>query len=242
MSALWVLALAVGAAECEAARGLPADAAEAACRLVALPAPVPSAEPSALGAIYQRPEFKQARDRVGGAWDVLWRRLSRWLGGLLGSAGALGYAEATRLAVLVAAAVAGLLVLLRALAARTQRRARPGGAEAAPSALALEDAATHLARARSASSPRAAIREALLALLSALERARLARPDRVKTNLELVGELTARGASPPVVERVGALLAWYDAAWYSLEPVAPAAAEGFLRGVEEAAGQLTEGR
>jgi hypothetical protein len=104
-----------------------------------------------------------------------------------------------------------------------------------PAPLKLDVPSAHLERARAAlaGDPRRAIREGLLALLSHLERERLARPDRVKTNRELAQELPARGASPALAETVARLLAWYDAAFYSLEPVAPDAARRF---VDEVAG------
>jgi hypothetical protein len=231
-------ALTPNAEGCAAARELPAEAAQTACALEALPPPTPAADPRALGAIYERPEFSGARDRTGDALALLLRRFNAWLEGLFGSRGALGYAEGTRVLVLFAAVLAGLAVLARALAARGGRSAGAAFRLAPPTELTLEDPGAHLSRARAAAEPREAIREGLLALLSALERARLARADRVKTNHELVGELTARGASAPVVERVGALLAWYDRAWYSLEPVAPQAAQTFVRDVEAAALEL----
>jgi hypothetical protein len=234
-----LLGLALAAADCPRAGELPAAPAQTACALEAQPAPTPAADPRALAPIYERPEFMGARDRTGDGLALLLRRFNTWLEGLFGSKGALGYAEGTRVLVLFVSVLAGFLVLQRALAARSGTGHR--AALSAPSrvALPLEEVSTHLSRARAAAEPREAIREGLLALLSALERARLARADRVKTNRELVGELTARGASAPVVERVGALLAWYDRAWYSLEPVAPQAAQTFVSDVEAATLALT---
>ena len=80
--------------------------------------------------------------------------------------------------------------------------------------------------------PREAIREGLLALLSSLEAKRLARPDRVKTNRELVGELPGRGASAQLTGEVERLVRWYDRAFYSLEPVPPEDAARFVDEVE----------
>ena len=78
------------------------------------------------------------------------------------------------------------------------------------------------------SDPRAAIREALLSLLSSLERKRYARPDRVKTNRELAAELPARGAPTELVTAVAPLFAWFDRSFYSLEAIAPEDARRFL--------------
>jgi hypothetical protein len=101
-------------------------------------------------------------------------------------------------------------------------------------ALRLDSPGEHLARARTAlaSQPREAIREGLLALLSSLEAKRLARPDRVKTNRELVGELPGRGASAHLTGEVERLVGWYDRAFYSLEPVPADDAARFVAEVE----------
>jgi hypothetical protein len=78
------------------------------------------------------------------------------------------------------------------------------------------------------SAPREAIREALLCLLSSLERQRFARPDRVKTNRELAEELAGRGAPPALVSAVTSLFTWFDRAFYSLEAVPADEARRFL--------------
>ena len=49
--------------------------------------------------------------------------------------------------------------------------------------------------------PRGAIREGLFALLGALERRSLARPDRVRTNREMAEEVAQRGAAPELSEQ-----------------------------------------
>jgi Domain of unknown function (DUF4129) len=67
-----------------------------------------------------------------------------------------------------------------------------------------------------------------LALVTWLERERLARADRAKTNRELVVELPSRGASNDVAARVARLVAEYDAAYYSLAPVSPQLAKHFI--------------
>ena len=97
----------------------------------------------------------------------------------------------------------------------------------------LQAPEAHLARARAAldTDAREALREALLALLSALERRRLSRPDRVRTNRELARELPARGAPPAVAAEVARLVEWYDARFYSLAPVAAAEARRFVEAV-----------
>jgi hypothetical protein len=107
---------------------------------------------------------------------------------------------------------------------------RPGQA----GELVLDAPAVHLERARAAvaSAPREALREGLLALLSSLEVRRLARPDRVKTNRELVDELPARGAPAALTAAVAQLVAAYDVGFYSLAPVSEQEARRFLAGVE----------
>ena len=100
--------------------------------------------------------------------------------------------------------------------------------------LELDAPREHLQRAREAlaSSPREAIRQGLLALLSTLEERQLARPDRVKTNRELAAELPGRGAPAPLVHEVERLVRWYDRTFYSLSPVPPDEAATFVADVE----------
>ena len=166
--------------------------------------------------IYQRPEFARARLRNQGTLAQLWRRLVDWFNSFFGSRGAESWA------------------VLRLLSRRGRDHAIAPPVASSALALALEDPAAHLRRARAqlASDPRGALREGLLGLLSLLERRRFARPDRVKTNRELARELPGRGAPAELTARVERLLGGYDQTFYSLEPVATADAARFLDEVE----------
>lgn len=187
--------------------------------------------------IYQRPQFERARLRNQGTLEQLLRRFRAWFDSFFESRGAETYSVVTRFVVLLAASAVALWAVLKLLARRRGPAPPPVVSTAASAALELQAPSTHLARARAslASDPREALREGLLALLSALERQRLARPDRVKTNRELARELPARGAAPELTARVEQLLGWYDQAFYSLEPVARADATRFLDDVEQIA-------
>ncbi|WP_224362243.1 DUF4129 domain-containing protein [Hyalangium versicolor] len=196
--------------------------------------PVPPSSPDRLRAILDRPEFAQARKRNTDILQRLLRQLNAWLDSFFQSRGAQTFSIATR-AVMLGLALA--VVLWAALRFRRQRR--PEGAqalgtpgEAAP--LELDSPREHLRRAREAlaSTPREAIRQGLLALLSTLEERQLARPDRVKTNRELAAELPGRGAPAPLVQEVERLVRWYDRAFYSLSPVQAEEASRFLADVE----------
>jgi hypothetical protein len=198
-------------------------------------APPPPSDKARLEEILSRPEFAEARQRQGDAFKRLVHAVLDWLGELLQTRGAQSFATTTRTVVLV---LGFAVVLFAALRLRHWRRgpARRGGAKAGSEATArvLDSPGEHLARARAALSgqPREAIREGLLALLSSLEMRRLARPDRVKTNRELVGELPGRGASAQLTREVERLVRWYDQAFYSLEPVPEQAAARFVAEVE----------
>ena len=217
------------AAPCEhpAVGALSAERQASACALLAQPAPAP-VDRAALEAVYQRLGFEHARDRNSGALQALLAQLRAWLESLFETSGAQTYSNVTRAVVLFLAVLAGLALALRFAARRRAKAAASPQHRAAP--LVLDAPAAHLARARAAlaNDPRGAIREGLLALLSHLERARLARPDRVKTNRELARELPARGAPPALSETVARLVGWYDLAFYSLEPVPPDAARRFV--------------
>jgi hypothetical protein len=227
MALIVVAALAAAPCELPSTLELTDRQAEALCGLSVEPA---AKAQTALAAIYERPGFEQARAPQPG--DAL-KRLRAWLESIFETAGAETYSNLTRVAVLVAAALGAL-----ALVVRLARRRRGPGPRAPSSAevvaLALADPTEHLARARSLTSaePRAATREGLLALLSALERQRLARPDRVKTNREIVDELPGRGAPGAVVEAVRAQLGWFDRAWYSVTPLDAASARRFIDEVQ----------
>jgi hypothetical protein len=199
-------------------------------------APASTADHERLQAILSRPEFAQARQRQGDVLGRLLRELGRWLEELLETRGAESFAVGTRAAVLGLGVAAVLFALLRlrhwrrgAIRGLATARARAEGA------LVLDSPAEHLARARQALArePREAIREGLLALLSTLEQRRLARPDRVRTNRELVAELPGRGAPPALVREVERLVRWYDQAFYSLAPVGEPEAARFVEAVEQ---------
>ncbi|WNG27519.1 DUF4129 domain-containing protein [Cystobacter fuscus] len=184
--------------------------------------------------ILSRPEFAQARQRQGDVLQRLLRMVRGWLEELLQTRGAQSFATSTRTLVLVLGIA---VVLLTALRLRSWRRAptkRVGGPDVAPVPMRLDPPGEHLKRARAAltSQPRSAIREGLLALLSSLESRRLARPDRVRTNRELVEELPGRGAPAHVTGEVERLVRWYDRAFYSLEPVPTEDAARFVDEVE----------
>jgi hypothetical protein len=210
-----------------------------ACAQLAAPenatGPLPHGDPARLREILSRPEFAQARQRQGDLLQRLMRTLSDWLEELLQTRQAQSFASSTRTVVLVLGFAVALFAVLRLRHWRRgpARRGAEMGTDTAM-ALVLDSPGEHLARARAAlgGQPREAIREGLLALLSSLETKRLARPDRVKTNRELVGELPGRGASAQLTGEVERLVRWYDRAFYSLEPVPSEDAARFVDEVE----------
>lgn len=229
MTAL-VLALAL-ASDCahQGLRGLGPEARAATCAWLTRAPPAPAADPTALTPLYARPGFERARQRNDGAVQALLAQLKAWFESLFASEGAQTYSRVTRVLVLalgLGVALAGLLHVA------TRRRRRPLASPTAPRSepLHLDEPAAHRDRARALleRDARAAVREGLLALLAHLERRRLARPERAKTNQELARELLPRGAPEALTARVAALLAWYDQAWYSQEPIAPEAARRFV--------------
>jgi hypothetical protein len=224
-----LLALMLAAPDCAA------DPSAQGCALWLRTDPAAQVDRPRLEEIYSRPEFARARLRNQGTIEQLLRRLRQWFESFFESKGAASYSEITRFLVLFLAAIAALWAVLRLLSKRGAGRAVSVGAAVASTALTLDDPLAHLARARSqlTADPRVAIREGLLALLSVLERRRLARPDRVKTNRELGRELPARGAPAELTARVESLLGWYDRTFYSLEAVPPAEAARFLDDVEQ---------
>ncbi|MDX2013921.1 MAG: DUF4129 domain-containing protein [Myxococcaceae bacterium] len=239
MTAL-ALALVLGAAPCELPL-TPELTEQQAVALCSLPKESPAgAGRSALAAIYERRGFEQARAPQPG--DTL-KRLRAWLESIFETAGAETYSNLTRVVVLVAAALGAIALVVR-IAGR--RRTAPKAAVAATTApgLLLADPVEHLTRARAllTTEPRSAAREGLLALLSALERRRFARPDRVKTNREIVSELPSRGAPPALVDAVRTHLGWFDRAWYSVSPLEASAAGRFLDEVQTLVTQLAEPR
>lgn len=195
-----------------------------------------SADRERLQAILSRPEFAQARQRQGDVLGRLLRELGTWLEELLQTRGAESFAVGTRAAVLGLGVAVVLFALLRLRYWRRGGARGPAATRArGEGALVLDSPAEHLARARQALArePREAIREGLLALLSTLEQRRLARPDRVRTNRELVAELPGRGAPPALVGEVERLVRWYDKAFYSLAPVGESEAARFVEAVEQ---------
>lgn len=210
---------------------------QAACAPAEAAPDVPEArgtDPARLQEILSRPEFSLARQRQGDLFQRLMRELMALLEELLQTREAQSFATGTRTLVLVLGFAVVLFAVLRLRHWRRGPARRGGETETGPAALELDSPGEHLARARAAlgARPREAIREGLLALLSSLEAKRLARPDRVKTNRELVGELPARGASAQLTGEVERLVRWYDRAFYSLEPVPREDAARFVDEVE----------
>lgn len=180
--------------------------------------------------ILDRPELAGARKR-NPDWLARWiRRLGDWLASLFEAQGAQSFAGFTRALVLGLAVAVGAAGLIRAWRsrARVPRTAEPSTARAQPARLA--DPPVHLAAAHAALSTdaREAIRQGLLALLSWLEQRRLAQTNRAKTNREMVRDLPGRGASAELAQTVGALLNWYDRAFYSLSPIKLEEARAFI--------------
>lgn len=238
---IWLVVALTLSATCEhpALAMLPDERQEAACALLAKPAPE-KLEIATLAPIFERPGFERARLRNTGALQALMAQLRNWFESLFESSGAEAYSNVTRVVVLALALAVGGGVTLRLINRRRAKVVKQERAKVAP-ALVLDDPATHLARAEAmlGTAPREAIREGLLSLLSSLERQRFARPDRVKTNRELSEELPTRGAPAELIGRVTPLFAWFDRAFYSLEAVPPSDARRFLDDVRVLTEQST---
>jgi hypothetical protein len=222
-----LLALALGACDPAAMSPLPEPKRASGCAITERQPKVAAIDRAALTGIYALPELGRARQRDAVGLEVLLARLNAWLERFFNTRGMESYSVVTRWLVLVAGAVVALWAAVRFL----DRRRKPKSAPVVTATqLQLDDPSVHFARARqqAATAPREALREALLGLLSSLERARLARPDRVKTNRELVRELPARGAHPKLCASVAAAVDWYDDTFYSLRTVEPADAERFI--------------
>jgi len=239
----FVLLAALAATPCDAAavQSLSEERQGPACELLAQQ-PAARAMTVPLDSIFERPGFENARRRNTGALRAFLARLRAMLEAIFESSGAEAYSNVTRFLVLLVGALVVVFAGLRLLG-RRKKAAAAASSGSRSTALKLDDPATHLSRARTllTDQPREAIREALMSLLSHLERQRLARPDRVKTNAELAGELPARGAPPELVASVTALLRWYDGAFYSLEPVPPEAAARFLDDVASTGARVEAG-
>lgn len=239
---IWaVAAAALAAAPCpEADEETPPAAAQSICALAAREAQAATADRQKLEEIFSRDRFARARQSGQGSLRALLDRFWTWLTSFFESSGAQSFSQVTRFVVLTLAAVLAAVGALRLFGRWTWRQRPLPEAPEQDSGLELQSPAEHLALARAALSraPREAIRQGLLALLSALEDARLARPDRVRTNRELVAELPARGADPALVQRISPLMRWYDGAFYSLEPVPADGAGRFVDDVEKLALEL----
>ena len=234
-----VLLLLLSACEPAAVSSLPEPKRDQGCAIAAHQARAAEIDRAALEEIYTRPELARARQRDAVGLEVLIARLNAWFDRFFGTRGAETYSVVTRWLVMLAGALIALYALVRFLG-RRRRTTAAQSVTAGGGALKLDDPMVHFARARQslAAAPRDALREALLGLLSSLERARLARPDRVKTNRELVRELPSRGAAPELAKSVGELIDWYDEAFYSLRQVEPADAQGFLERAQTTAGSV----
>jgi uncharacterized protein DUF4129 len=193
--------------------------------------------------IFSRPEFSLARgaDVNGLARLAAW--LTAWIENLFETRGAQGFVRWTRVLVLTLAIAVALGVGFRLAGALRRRGARRRLEVAAEGRTVKLDApSVHLERggAMVEADPREAIREGLFALLGALERRSLARPDRVRTNREVAEEIAQRGAAPELSEQVRGLLGWYDRTYYSLERPAAPEARRFLDDVGRLAMTLAE--
>jgi hypothetical protein len=238
----WALLTAAAlAASCPAADDAQPPAAQrAVCALEARSSEAAAADRARLEDIFSRDRYQRARASDAGSFKALLDRVRAWLASIFESGGAQSFSNVTRFVVAILAAVLAAVGAARLFLRGGARRARSTAGPVSPTALELESPAEHLARARAAlaSAPREAIREALFALLSALEDARLARPDRVRTNRELVNELPSRGADQALVAKIDPLMRWYDGAFYSLEPVPQDGAARFVDDVARLSGQL----
>ncbi len=195
-------------------------------------APGVEPDPARLQAILERPEFAGATRRKGNALESFLRRFTEALERLFGAKGSERFASGSRLLVLSLALVVLVGGVLRVVTLRRARRSTQAEESQGVAGLGVVLAHPDVHRTRALQAltddPRGAIREGLLALISALERQRWARPDRVKTNRELARELPERGAPPELAEDVARVIDWYDQTFYSLEPVATEEARRFL--------------
>jgi hypothetical protein len=202
-----------------------------ACELGRIRSLPDSVDRARLTAILDRPEMRHARERQDIGAE-LWRRFWDWFTALAALRGTQLFSIATQRFVLVLGFVVAIGAALRLI---RRRRAPLRATTARPGAqpLQLDTPGVHLAAARTAlgSDRREAIRQALLGLVSALERRHWAHPDRVKTNRELAAELPRRGAPPEVVQCAGKLFSWFDDAFYSQRDVPLDEASGFVADV-----------
>lgn len=153
-----------------------------------------------------------------GALRALVEKLEHFLEGLFGSQAAFSAASWTRVVFFVAAGVLAAYLLarmLRRLRPTTRRRRAPGAGDAP---VRLDAPADHLAAAaaaRAAGALREAMRQELLAALSALETAELISYGRHRTNREYARGLAGTAAATDFAALVDA----YDRRFYGLLPV-----------------------
>jgi hypothetical protein len=209
---------------------LAADRLYETCRHLATPAPAAGAADKAkLLEILSRPEY-ELRGRDEGFLLRLLERIRTWLRDVLATSRQVqSVALSVRTLFLTAACLLAAWLALR-LARLTLRRRARARAVALEGPIVLDDPKRYEARAAQALSGgdgREAIRLCLLALLATLERLRLAAPGRAATNREVALHIAERGGSAALSEETGALVDWYDRAWYSLRPVSEAEARDF---------------
>ncbi|MDF1562668.1 MAG: DUF4129 domain-containing protein [Deltaproteobacteria bacterium] len=179
--------------------------------------------------ILEEPELSGA-SQAGSAIASIIEALQTLLGTLLGSEGAVGAAEVTRLIFFVLTAIV-VVWLIRKLLQRLSPP--PARAQLDPlSPLRLESPEHHEALAEAAVAagrPREALRHLLLSALAALERSRWASYGRHKTNREYLRSIERRGAPAALCEAFGELVRTYDPLWYGQEEVGPPQLEAIGR-------------
>ncbi len=160
------------------------------------------------------PELEGAR-QPGSALSAIIEAIQTLLGTLLGSEGAMGAAEITRLVFFVLTGIAVVWILRKIF----QRLTLPPEQQRleALSPLRLESPEHHQDLAEAALQQeqyRPALRHFLLSALAALERSRWASYGRHKTNWEYHRAILEREAPAPLCEAFGQLVKTYDPLWY----------------------------
>jgi hypothetical protein len=183
-----------------------------------------------LVSILSRPEYV-LRSRDETLLNRLLTRILSWFRDVFSaSEGVRESVALVRTAFLLGACLlAALLALRMARAFLARRRPAAPGTQGVP--LALDDPEAYQRRAGEAlaqSEGREAIRLGLLTLLSTLERLRLAAPGRAATNREVADQIAARGGGEELAQRTRELVAYYDRAWYGLQPVDAPDARAFV--------------
>jgi hypothetical protein len=198
---------------------------------------------SLLDRTYARPEFQSAKEEDEQA-DCISDLIETWLKGFFESGDSPGFSSFSRRVVLglfVAIAATGLLLALSRLRFRKARGAKPQSTPLTSGSPTAPHPTSHWERATRAlaTNPREAMRQGWLALLFRFEERRWLAPGRVETNREVGNHLAQRGAPTSLQEQVESLGQAFDVAFYSLAPVTPTDAEGFLSQVAKLL-QLTE--